>query len=337
MIIATADRARMQSPPPAAAWWSPPCFAALGNAVLFVIAIACNASAGSRNKTISDAHPTAFTPAGYAFSIWGLIYSAGAAFIVFQCASRSRWSWVYERCGPWFAINFVGNSLWIFAFTNEWGQLWVSTAIIFVLVLGPLIVLYRRIGGCGLRSDATAAEFFLCHFFVSIYLGWVCVACIANVSLSLTPSGGPAPAELAGASASVWSIIMQTVAAALALVFIAVYKDCVFAAPISWALFAIAKQQEAETWPGGADARVVTSARALGSIVAIAALGIFALRLYWWIWARSTHFAPSSASRCWESALLNIGGVAPSSAKIENAYVTLNPHIAAIGAASPDA
>ena len=34
------------------------------------------------NKDVSDAHPTAFTPAGYAFAIWGIIYTFGGVFTV---------------------------------------------------------------------------------------------------------------------------------------------------------------------------------------------------------------------------------------------------------------
>lgn len=142
------------------------------------------------------------------------------------------------------------------AVTQQWGDLWVSVAIIFVGILAPLLLLHRRlhIGGNGLRAGGKAAaaaaalpqsgsagaasnvssassaaiagptfgEFFTTHVFVSLYAGWVSVACIANVALAGTPVSGP-PSNW-GWSASNWSITMQVVASALALLMIALYR-----------------------------------------------------------------------------------------------------------------
>lgn len=130
----------------------------------------------------------------------------------------------------------------------------MSVAVIFVGILAPLLLLHRRlhIGGNGLAkgkaatsaaaalptgpaSAAAAAgvsspsgpavtfgEFFTTHVFVSVYAGWVSVACIANVALAGTPVSGP-PSNW-GWSASNWSITMQVVASALALLMIALYR-----------------------------------------------------------------------------------------------------------------
>ena len=62
------------------------------------------------------------------------------------------------------------------------------------------------------------------NVFVSLYMGWSCVACIANVAVALTPVGEDV--AHAGLGAHVWSIVMQCVAASLAVVF-CVVRWCV--------------------------------------------------------------------------------------------------------------
>lgn len=255
--------------------------------------IACNASAGSKNAAVSNARPTAFTPAGYAFAIWGVIYSLGVANLCLQL-QPSRWAWVRVIGGPWWSLNFCANALWIFAFTGAWGgTLWPAQAIITAGILLPLLILHRthRVGDRDPARSPSFAEFWACHAFISIYAGWTCVATIANASLALTPENGPALAELGGWSASNWSIALQCTAAAVALLMLGLHRDALFVAPIAWALFAIAAQQEVGApWPG--DSRVVLSARILGSALAALAVLVMAARAAAWMAGR-TRFAPA--------------------------------------------
>lgn len=297
-----AGEAAASVPAPAAAAprrWSDAAWPA-ATAVLFVVCLACNASAGGDNAAVSAAHRTAFTPAGYAFAIWGLIYTLGVCAVAWQAApARWRWEAGRGRCGlpPARALlcaNFAANALWIFAFTRGWGgSLWLSTAIIFLGILAPLLALHARLRvGQGAHAGAppvTFSELVAVHGFVSLYAGWVCVACIANVALSATPEGGGPPPALAGLDASSWSIIMMCVATVVALAMLLRFRDAVFAAPISWALFAIAVQQQSDDYPG--DARVVLAARLLGAAVAVAALAAAALRVAACVTDR-TRFAP---------------------------------------------
>jgi benzodiazapine receptor len=253
---------------------------------------------GQTNADVSKAYKTAFTPAGYAFSIWGVIYSLMAGFVVLQ-ALPSRAAWAEKVAGrpafyP-FLVNSFGNSLWLVVFTGEYGKMWVSVSVIFLLVLLPLIVLYLRLDP-GVRDYApisllhrvarpgappssppsrrvTWSELVFGQTFVSVYMGWLCVASVANTAIALTPrgagaSGGPG---LAGGSPSSWSIGMQIVAASLALAGLATRLDAAFAAPIAWALLAIAAQQQSPDWPG--DTSVVVTARVLGwGLVALAGI-----------------------------------------------------------------
>ena len=274
-------------------------------AVLFVVMLICNGTAGSLNAQVSDEHRTAFTPAGYAFSIWGAIYTFGFIFCLWQL-DPLKWSW-QESASPsgrcripgsarqWFCVNFIANSLWIFAFTRNWGgNLWLSTVVIFLGVLAPLLVLHRRldIGG---PAPVTFREFVASHCFVSIYGGWLCVACIANVALAATPAGGPAP-DLAGLQPSDWSIIMQVVASVVAIAMLARFRDALFAFPVAWALIAIAQQQQSNSgYPG--DDRVVLCARVLGGLLFAAIAGVAVYRAAGLVAGR-TRFAPEAVA-CW--------------------------------------
>lgn len=80
-------------------------------------------------------------------------------------------------------------------------------------------------------------------------------------------------------------------------------SDVAYAAPIAWALFAIAKQQRDDAWPGSP--AVVTSATALGAIVAVAAAAIFVYRVYKWLRGDAA-FAPSSVRLPGAATPLNI-------------------------------
>ena len=277
---------------------------AIATACLFVVTLACNASAGSLNAQVSDEHRTAFTPAGYAFAIWGIIYTFGACFCLWQLAP-SKWAWqegvpasggtvagwrLPGTARQWFIANFVANALWIFAFTQGWGgNLWLSTVIIFLGVLAPLLVLHRRldVGGPG---PITFREWAAVHCFVSIYGGWLCVACVANVALAATPAGGPAPV-LAGLQPSEWSLIMQVVAAAIAVAMIVRFRDALFVIPVAWALVAISVQQAGRGYPG--DERVVLCAKVLGGLLFAAAAAVVLARTAALVAGR-TRFAPEA-------------------------------------------
>ncbi|KPL22014.1 MAG: hypothetical protein AMJ93_08255, partial [Anaerolineae bacterium SM23_84] len=88
------------------------------NWVGLVVVLAMNGLAnalpigGKTTGEISDSIPTLFTPAGYVFSIWGLIYLGLLAFAWYQSRSQERES-VVERIGYWFVASCAFNSIWI--------------------------------------------------------------------------------------------------------------------------------------------------------------------------------------------------------------------------------
>jgi len=225
------------------------------------------------NAQLTDERKTAFTPAGYAFSIWGLIYAFGTAFIVFQALPSQKADWVWRKVGLLMMVNLVANAAWLPLFQNEVLGLWLAVAVIALGIVLPLAILHRRFWHHASYDNARWAEYLCCFPFISLYLGWTCVATIANIAIALTPSGGIVT-ELAGLSASHWSIVMMSVASLLSLAVVASsrFRDGWFPLPIAWAIAAIGvRQRNEDAYPG--DDSVVLAAWVLSAAVSALALG----------------------------------------------------------------
>lgn len=173
------------------------------NAVGLLVAIVVNGLAaglplnGMDTGALSDLYPNLFVPIGLTFSIWGVIYLWLLAFVVYGLArSRSDEPGGHlERIGPWFLVNCSANAAWIFAW--HWKLVGLSLALMLV-ILASLIAMYLRLG-IG-RRPADPGERWLIHTPISIYLGWITVATIANVTTLAVdlgaPAFGPVPALL---------------------------------------------------------------------------------------------------------------------------------------------
>jgi hypothetical protein len=201
-------------------------------AVLVVNGLATNLPINGMDPgEISDSVPSLFTPAGYVFSIWGLIYLGLLAYVVYQALPGQRDSAFVERIGYWFAISSLLNASWIFA----WHYLQFSLSLAIMLgLLGSLLVLYVRLG-IG-RGDVSMRDKLLVHAPFSVYLGWISVATIANVSVVLYTLGwnglGIAPA--------IWTVAVMLVAAGLGIAMIVDRKELAYPLVIVWALIGIA-------------------------------------------------------------------------------------------------
>jgi hypothetical protein len=136
---------------------------------------------GKNTGEISDSYPVLFTPAGYVFSIWGLIYIALIGFAVFQALPGQKTNPRINRIGGWFALSNILNMAWLFAW--HWEVLWLS--VVFMLgLLASLLVIYTRLE-IGVHARTSPLEQALVDFPFSLYLGWISVATIANLSAAL--------------------------------------------------------------------------------------------------------------------------------------------------------
>jgi hypothetical protein len=210
------------------------------NLVFFLFTVTVNGLANAlplnnqNTGEISDRFQVFFVPAGYVFAIWGLIYLALAAFVIYQLLPAQRENPNLERIGYWFALSCLANGVWIFLWHYEFFA-WSLVAMLVLLL--SLIQIYLRLG-IG-RSEASTADRLLIRLPFSIYLGWVTVATIANVT-SLLDYLGWGGWDIAPA---VWAVIMLVVTALVSFAIAWLRADVAFLLVIIWAVIGIAIKQ----------------------------------------------------------------------------------------------
>ena len=157
------------------------------NIIAFVATIIVNGLAGSTTilggkltAEISDANPTLITPAGFTFAIWGIIYLLLGIFVVYQALPSKKEKDCLSKIGPFFILSSILNIVWLFLWQYEF--LAFSTVIIFLLLLS-LITIYMRLN-IG-KSTVSIGEKIAVHLPFSVYLGWITIATIANVAVTL--------------------------------------------------------------------------------------------------------------------------------------------------------
>ena len=212
----------------------------LANIIAFVVMVFVNylSNTGAINNTtignVSDSLNTLFTPAGYAFSIWGIIYLFLLGFIIYQ--SRSLFKKVRDdefilKIGWYFVLSCVANVLWITFWL--YGYVNFSVLCIFVLLYSLLkIILNNKME---LWDAPISIIVFLWWPFV-IYSGWITVASIVNVSAYLMDMGW----DGFGISETTWAIIMIIIAGIINLLVIWKRNMREFGLVGIWALAAIA-------------------------------------------------------------------------------------------------
>src|SRR5690606_16448353 len=71
------------------------------------------------NTEVSEMYPSLFTPSGYAFSIWGIIYISFLVYGVIQLLPSNRNIHLYDRLSvPLILVNFFA-SLWLYLFATD--------------------------------------------------------------------------------------------------------------------------------------------------------------------------------------------------------------------------
>ena len=240
------------------------------NVSAFALMVLVNGLAGSttiiggRNTAqISDANPTLITPAGYVFSIWGVIYVLLGVFAVYQALPSQRGSQFQRRIGWIFVLSSIANMVWLFLWQS---LLLVASTVLMFLLLSTLILIYLRLG-VG-KSKATIREKLAVHLPFSVYLGWITIASIANVAVTLVSVGWAG----FGISQATWATLVVVVALLISILVLVTRRDLAYALVIIWALVGIATKQS------GTPA-IVTLTQAGAELVAVASAATLLIRL----------------------------------------------------------
>jgi hypothetical protein len=189
---------------------------------------------GLNTGQISDRFQVYFVPAGYVFSIWGIIYLGLVAYAIFQALPAQRGNPRLRKTGWWITLGGLANIAWIFLWHYEQFPV---TIIAMLVLLATLLITYLGLD-IG-RSKVTAAERYTTHLTFSIYLGWITVATVANITDVLDYVGW----DGFGVAPEIWMGIVLAAVLVITALMSLTRRDIAYVAVILWALAGITVKQ----------------------------------------------------------------------------------------------
>lgn len=201
---------------------------------------------GQTTADISDKLDVLFTPAGYVFSIWGLIYVLLAIWLFIQIKNRATEKAPSDKLSLLFIVSCALNIVWLLTWHYEYFAISVG---VMLLLLVSLIAIYKQYDTTDYRFGG--------RFPFSFYLGWISVATIANISYTLKYYDiSLGIAEVPG------TIVLLVVACILAIAGRYLSNDPYFAIVFVWAIVGIAARNTNE--------QLVTAAYIVAAVIFIA-------------------------------------------------------------------
>lgn len=186
---------------------------------------------GQTTGEISDRFAIFFVPAGYVFSIWGVIYVGLLVFSCYQALPAQRENPHVARIGFVYALSGLANMAWIFFWHYERFPL---TLLAMLVILGSLVVIFLRLWQE--RAALRLADRWAIVLPFEIYLGWISVATVANVTQLLYYWGW----DGWGLAPEVWALFMLLIAASIAIAMSVRHHSIAYAAVFIWAYIGIA-------------------------------------------------------------------------------------------------
>jgi hypothetical protein len=218
------------------------------NIVTFVAVVIINYLAIGlpiNNKTtqqLSDAIPNLFVPAGLTFSIWGIIYILLGVFSVYQMRDIFKSDKIempyLGKISYFFIISNLANFSWILL----WQYQLVPLSLVAMLVLlVSLLLIYIRLD-IG-KAQGSRTEKFAVYAPFSVYLGWITVATIANVTAVLADPNGFFKVVPDDLLAQILTVLVIAVAVLITYLMLFLRKDWVYSLVIVWAILGIYLKQ----------------------------------------------------------------------------------------------
>jgi len=197
-----------------------------------------NISAGG----VSGQYPTFFTPAGFTFSIWGMIYLFNLLFSIklFLRGLDDYTNEDIERLSKYFIFTCIINISWIYSW--HYNKMTLSVLLMLGLLV-TLILLYQKVSE---KHYPSIWAYLSTYTPISLYLGWICIATVANISVWLTSlkwDGWPF-------NQIIWASLMLIVAAIINLFILVRKRDIIFSLVYLWAAYGIFAARSLETTDG---------------------------------------------------------------------------------------
>ena len=185
---------------------------------------------GLNTGQISDTFHVYFVPAGYVFAIWGLIYMGLLTYMVYQALPAQKDNPRLQATGWWVVLGGLANGLWIFLWHYEQ---FIGTLAAMLVLLASLIAVYLHLG-IG-KTKVSKTEACLVRILFSVYLGWITVATIANVTDVLDFLKWNA----FGITAQSWFLVVLVAVLAISILMSLSRRDVAYILVILWALVGI--------------------------------------------------------------------------------------------------
>jgi len=219
---------------------------------------------GQNMAEISARYPSLFTPAGFTFAIWGVIYLALLIFVVYQALPSQRDNPVLAKLSKAFVLTCVANVAWILVWHYD---LLVLSVLVMCALLVTLIGIYRMLA----RELPTrpATDRWIIGLPFSIYCAWITLATIANLSALQIASGW----DDVGLSAINWTLLKLALAGTVGAAVVLRRGDLAFGAVVLWAAYGIAVMQ--------ASTPAVAGAATMLAILAALAMLLSVARRFW--------------------------------------------------------
>lgn len=220
-----------------------------GNITAFLLVVIVNILSNSlpiNNQTmpeISAKYPSLFTPAGFTFSIWGLIYLCLLIFVIYQALPSQRDNQTVAGVSRLFQINCVANAAWVIAWHYD---LLAFSLLIMLVILGTLVLIYRSL--LPEIPSASIRQHLALHLPFSLYTGWITLATIANISAVQTGNNW----DNIGMTAISWTLVKIAIAGTVGATVVLRYRDPVFVLVVAWAAYGISVMQSATPAVSGA-------------------------------------------------------------------------------------
>ena len=249
----------------------------VGNITAVILAIIVNGLAnilpigGKYTGELSDNIPNLFVPAGITFAIWGVIYVLTIIFAIYlakDLLKKEKTTKPFiEKISFFFILASLANIIWIFLWHYE--QV-VLSLLAMLLLFFSLLAIYLRLN-IGIEKVTMKEKLFV-HIPISVYIGWITVATIANVTAVLVTVGW----DGFGISQEIWTMLVLVVAAIITILMIVIRRDYAYSAVIIWALIGIYLKRMTDDPIYGMQTQIAyTAAIAIIVILIVAAISTF--------------------------------------------------------------
>ena len=183
---------------------------------------------------ISNKYYNEFAPAGVTFSIWGIIYALIIGLIIWQFVKANDVkNKAISQFSPYFIANCFLNAAWLFSWHYE----------LFLLSVGLMLgILYTLVQLNRIESKEIAPNLpqkWLLQSAFGVYLGWICIATIANITTFLVSI----EFNKFGLTDTFWTGAVIGIGSITAAMLVVRYKNIYIGLAVIWALIGIVIRQ----------------------------------------------------------------------------------------------